>query len=70
MYKRIYNTAYMINMKNTWKLILIFSCETDIDDCAGEPCYNNATCVDGVNSFSCNCSEGYVGGLCEYSVSR
>ena len=36
----------------------------DIDDCANHTCANGGTCVDGVNSCSCNCSAGYTGERC------
>ena len=36
----------------------------DIDDCANHTCANGGLCVDGVNSYSCNCSAGYTGERC------
>ena len=29
---------------------------------------NNATCVDGVHSFSCECSQGFSGKVCDVNV--
>lgn len=43
-------------------------CETDIDDCQGDPCLNGATCIDLVNQFRCQCVPGYVGNLCQDKV--
>ena len=40
---------------------------SDIDDCSPNQCQNSATCVDGVDSFSCTCTAGYEGDLCEIS---
>ena len=40
---------------------------TDIDDCINNKCENDATCIDGVNSYTCKCSVGYTGGFCENS---
>ena len=36
----------------------------DIDDCVNHTCANGGLCVDGVNSYSCNCSAGYTGERC------
>ena len=38
---------------------------SDIDDCAGNPCNNDGTCKDGVNSYSCECPPGFTGGTCQ-----
>ncbi|MDP6946424.1 MAG: calcium-binding EGF-like domain-containing protein, partial [Myxococcota bacterium] len=43
-------------------------CETDIDDCDPNPCDNGGTCVDGVNTFDCECLEGYGGDHCESDI--
>lgn len=40
-------------------------CQFDIDECASTPCKNGAKCVDGPNTYSCECTEGEgVLGLC------
>lgn len=44
-----------------------YTCATNTNECASGPCQNGATCVDGVNSFSCNCRIGFRGTLCNYS---
>ena len=43
---------------------LLFS---DIDDCVGQPCINRGVCVDGINSYTCNCVDGYDAKNCENS---
>ena len=37
----------------------------DIDDCASSPCQNGGSCTDQVNSYTCNCADGYDGTNCE-----
>ena len=37
----------------------------DIDDCVNQTCANGASCLDGVNSYSCNCAAGYTGVHCQ-----
>ena len=49
------------------KIAVIIS---DIDDCVGDPCLNNATCVDGVASFSCVCQPGYEGADCGSDINE
>ena len=42
----------------------------DIDDCAGQPCQNGATCIDAVNNYTCNCVDGYTGKNCSIGKNR
>lgn len=39
-------------------------CQTNIDDCVGVSCSGNGICIDGINSFSCDCRAGFEGQLC------
>lgn len=41
---------------------------SDIDDCQPNPCKNNGVCVDGINSYTCDCTHGFIGDNC--SISR
>ena len=37
----------------------------DVDDCVNHTCANGGSCIDGINSYSCNCSVGFTGNRCE-----
>ena len=39
----------------------------DKDDCKPHPCVNNASCVDGVNNYTCACHPGFEGRNCAIS---
>lgn len=40
------------------------------DDCTagGGSCSADSTCVDGINSFTCNCDAGYDGQFCDNDI--
>ena len=40
------------------------NCETDIDECADDPCENGGTCHDLIGVYNCTCAPGYVGDVC------
>ncbi|XP_065903420.1 uncharacterized protein [Dysidea avara] len=42
--------------------------ENNIDDCDPNPCINNGTCTDGVDSFTCNCVNGFTGVNCTTNI--
>ena len=44
---------------------LLFFLYIDVDDCVNQTCANGGSCVDGVNTYSCNCAAGYTGDHCE-----
>lgn len=44
------------------------NCEENIDDCPGNLCQNGATCIDGINSYTCQCPPSYTGKHCEQDV--
>ena len=37
---------------------------TDTDDCVENDCQNGATCVDGINDYTCDCADGFEGEDC------
>ena len=44
------------------------NCTVDVEECASSPCQHNAQCIDDVDGFTCNCTGGYHGPLCESDV--
>jgi hypothetical protein len=44
-------------------------CQTDIDECASEPCVNGATCLDKLNGYLCSCGSGFFGTTCQLNIS-
>ena len=40
----------------------------DINECNSQPCLNNATCLDRVESYSCLCIPGFSGDNCEVNI--
>ena len=52
--------------KSVWESrYLIFA---DIDDCQPDPCMHGGVCKDGINSFTCGCTHGFKGDICETSM--
>ena len=49
---------------NVMTLIFAF---LDINECEVEPCVNGATCIDGINQYTCKCKPGFSGVHCETS---
>ena len=39
----------------------------DNDECSSSPCRNEGTCVDGIDTYFCQCAEGFGGRNCERS---
>ena len=47
------------------RILILYIPFLDIDDCVNHKCSNGGSCIDGVNSFSCNCLTGFTGNYCE-----
>lgn len=45
-------------------------CNINIDECATNLCHNGGTCIDGINSFTCVCPEGYHDATCFSQVNE
>ena len=43
-------------------------CETNINDCASNPCFNNGACIDGISDFDCDCQPNFIGETCQTCV--
>ncbi|XP_028392609.1 fibropellin-3-like [Dendronephthya gigantea] len=41
-----------------------------IDECGSLPCRPNGKCIDGVNSYTCQCNAGYKGKHCETKTDK
>ena len=35
-------------------------CETEILECASDPCQNGAKCEEQINGYMCNCTDGKI----------
>src|SRR6185437_5379312 len=46
------------------------NCQTNIDECASEPCLNGATCADLIGSYFCGCVVGYSGTFCQTDINE
>ena len=44
--------------------------DSDVDECASGPCMNGGNCLDGVNSYTCKCINGFTGSNCETGMSQ
>lgn len=54
----------IIDLSNASTCLFRFSCEEDINECLFHSCLNNASCIDGIASFRCQCKPGYEGVFC------
>ena len=52
---------------NIIQLCIIVLIIADMNECFSKPCLNGGTCVDGPDSYTCNCPSGFTGSDCETS---
>lgn len=52
------------------KTVILYDTLSDIDDCKPNPCLNNGVCEDGINSYSCECANGFIGKNCSISKKK
>ena len=45
-------------------------CETDINECANNPCQNDGNCTNNVGNYECECQDGYEGIDCETDINE
>ena len=43
-------------------------CEINKDDCMDVQCGDHGTCIDGLDTYSCQCDPGYTGALCDKNI--
>ncbi|XP_072413292.1 slit homolog 1 protein-like isoform X2 [Chiloscyllium punctatum] len=41
------------------------NCSVAVDNCQDHKCQGNSVCIDGIDGYTCLCSEGYSGRFCE-----
>lgn len=66
-----YSKICLVQLTSSTLLSLGFTgtnCEVNIDDCPGHICQNGATCIDGINTYTCQCPPTYTGTYCSKDV--
>jgi len=71
-------TPYFIETEAQSLLPLVYNCVLeatlflliflDLDECLVGPCQNGATCANNPGSFSCKCTSGFTGQLCDKGI--
>lgn len=45
-------------------------CESEIDECESDPCFNGGTCLDMLDGFHCECPPGFTASQCEVDINE
>ena len=53
------------SLNNDHKAMSPLSLFPDTNECQSTPCINGGTCVDAVNGYTCSCTSGWEGTLCD-----
>lgn len=56
-----YSQKQFVNMQSFFYIFLGNNCEIEVNECLSQPCRNGGSCVDELNSFSCQCPPGITG---------
>lgn len=56
-----YTQEQCVNMLCAFHTFLGNSCEIEVNECLSQPCRNGGSCIDELNSFSCQCPVGITG---------
>ena len=62
--RTIYGSSFDI-CYSFFSLVMRNNIISDMDDCLLNNCTNGATCVDGIDMYTCQCVHGYTGDHCE-----
>lgn len=64
----VIRTTELLTFNSNWSVCNILSaltagpnCQTNINECASNPCLNQGTCIDDVAGYKCNCILPYTG---------
>lgn len=66
----IYNSQfriYKLRKKSIEKWYALFA---DINECSSDPCLHGASCVDKVNGYECECTDGWKGPQCQLDANK
>lgn len=66
-------TGHVLYTQTSWCITVLCTgehCELNIDECLSWPCENEALCLDGIDSYACQCLRGFEGYNCEIDINE